>query len=373
MPNTDIHKTDALVIGAGVVGIAVARELALAGMHTILLEKEEKFGMETSSRSSEVIHAGIYYPAGSMKARMCIEGRDRLYDYCRARHVPHKNCGKLIVLANESQRPKLEEVKKRAKACDAGELREISADEVRALEPEVRGANGLFSPQTGIIDSHAYMEAMLADFHNLGGTVVYRAPVLDGECKDGSFILDIGGEDPCQIETTYLVNSAGLHAISFLHKLKGFPSAHVPKQYYAKGNYFVLNGKNPFNHLVYPVPEEAGLGIHATLDMGGACRFGPDVEWLKDTYDYSVDPQRKDSFVKAIQSYWPGLNPDSLVPGYAGIRPKLQAPHEPAADFMIQSQKTHGIHGLINLLGIESPGLTSSLALSAHVKGLLLS
>lgn len=370
----ETYTTETLVIGAGVVGLAAARALALAGSPTLLLEKNEKFGMETSSRNSEVIHAGIYYPAGSLKAQMCIEGRERLYDYCRSRGVPHRNCGKLIVLAHEGQRPKVDEVMARARACGVSELHPISASEAAALEPEVRGAGGLFSPRTGIVDSHSYMEALLADFENAGGSIAFHAPVEEGRMAHGRFLFTVGGQAPCRIEARRVVNAGGLHAIALAHTLGGFPAAHIPRQYYAKGNYFVLNAKSPFTHLVYPVPEAAGLGIHATLDMGGACRFGPDVQWLEgSTLDYSVDAARQKSFEDAIRGYWPGLPDGALAPGYAGIRTKLQAPHEAAADFVIQCPKTHGVQGLINLFGIESPGLTSSLALAEHVKRLLLS
>ncbi|HVY12596.1 MAG TPA: NAD(P)/FAD-dependent oxidoreductase [Alphaproteobacteria bacterium] len=365
--------SECVVIGAGVVGLAVARELAQAGVETYVLERESGFGMGTSSRNSEVIHAGIYYPPGSLKAWFCVEGRGLLYDYCRARSIPHRNCGKVIVATQDNQKEKLNEIEARAKASGVNSLKRLSADDVHALEPEVKAVAGLFSPETGIIDSHAFMQSLLDDFMMAGGHAVMQAPLLGAEITSDGITLRVGGKEPCTVKTRKLVNAAGLDAVRILKMFKGFPAAHIPPQYYAKGNYFILSTRSPFTHLVYPIPEAAGLGIHATLDMGGACRFGPDVEWVDDPNNLEVNPARAESFYKAIRTYWPGLMDGALQPGYAGMRPKLQAPTAVAADFVIQGKEVHGIKGLVNLLGIESPGLTSSLAIAAYTKNLLFS
>ncbi len=364
---------EAVVIGAGVVGLAVARALSLAGFEVIILERQNRIGSGNSSRNSEVIHAGIYYPKDSLKARFCVQGKERLYDYCRSRHIRHKNCGKVIVAVHDEQVPKLQEIEAKAKANGVNDLRTLSREEINAMEPEVKAVGGLFSPSTGIIDSHHYMETLLGDVQNAGGSIVYNAPVEKGEITEKGLFLDVGGAEPCRIRAKCVVNSAGLDTTRVMKSLKGFPQEHVPQQFFAKGNYFVLTTKSPFKHLVYPIPEAAGLGVHATLDLAGQCRFGPDVEWVENDSNYQVNPARGPSFYEAIRRYWPGLKDGSLAPGYSGIRPKLQTPNGPAADFIIQSEKIHKIQGLVNLLGIESPGLTSSLAIAEAVKGLLLS
>jgi L-2-hydroxyglutarate oxidase LhgO len=366
-------ETECVVIGAGVVGLAVARALAQAGRETIIIERENMIGTGTSSRNSEVIHAGIYYPKGSLKAIHCVRGKEMLYRYCAESHVPHKNIKKVIVAINEDQVEKLKEIDAKARANGVEDLRFLSKAEINNMEPNVTAVGALLSPSTGIIDSHKYMEILLGDADNAGASIVYNAPVESGVIKDGGITLSVGGADPCTITCKYLVNSAGLYAVKFLHTLKNFGAAHIPEQYYAKGNYFILNGKSPFNHLVYPIPVAAGLGTHATLDMGGACRFGPDVEWVDSPEDLAVDPTRAPSFYEAIRTYWPGLPDGALQPGYAGMRPKLQTPTGPAADFVIQGKETHGIPGLVNLLGIESPGLTSSLSIAETTKDLLFS
>lgn len=364
-------KSDCVVIGAGVVGLAVARELAKAGREVIILEQDNRIGSGISSRNSEVIHAGIYYPPGSLKARFCVEGNKRLYAYCNERHIPHKNCGKLIVATSDAQLPKLKEIHMRAMASGAHDLYLVGSAEIKAIEPEVRGIAGLFSPSTGIVDSHTLMTTLLGDVENAGGALSLNAPVETAEIMPYGMALYVGGKTPCSIKANFVVNAAGLGAIPLLKKMRGFPAQRIPPAYYAKGNYFTLSNKSPFTHLVYPLPTPGGLGVHATLDMGGNCRFGPDVEWVKDPDDFTVDPDRAGSFYASIRDYWPGLPDNSLHPGYCGIRPKLHPASQANADFSIQNVKNHRISSLVNLLGIESPGLTAALAIAAHVKDLL--
>lgn len=365
-------ETECVVIGAGAVGLAVARALALAGRETIVIERENMIGTGTSSRNSEVIHAGIYYPKGSLKAKFCVAGKGLLYDYCRERHVPHKNIGKVIVATSAEQVDKLKEIDAKARANGVEDLRFLDKAEINRMEPNVAAVGALFSPSTGIIDSHKYMETLLGDFENAGGAIVYNAPVEGGTITANGIVLRVGGAEPCNITTRYLVNSAGLYTTRFLARLENFPADKIPQQFYAKGNYFVLNGKSPFNHLVYPVPVAAGLGTHATLDMAGQCRFGPDVEWVDSPEDLVVNPERVTSFYEAIRLYWPAIQDGSLAPGYAGMRPKLQTPTGAAVDFVLQGTADHGVPGLVNLLGIESPGLTSSLAIAETTRDMLL-
>ncbi len=369
----DSFSAECVVIGAGVIGLACARAMQQAGVETYFIERESHFGMGTSSRNSEVIHAGIYYPAGSLKARFCVEGRKLLYDYCRTHNVPHKNSGKVIVASNESQIAQLDAINAKARANGVNDLKRLSKSEINSMEPEVRAAAALFSPSTGIIDSHAFMQSLLHDFITAGGHAVMEAPLEKAEILKNGIVLHVGGKEPCRVTAKKVINAAGLNAIALLKKIEGFPAAHIPKQYWAKGNYFILSGKSPFSRLVYPIPEAAGLGVHATLDMAGQCRFGPDVEWVDDPKDLTVNPSRAQRFYDAIRTYWPGLPDGALYPGYAGMRPKLQSPNEAAADFVVQDVQAHGISGLINLLGIESPGLTSSLAIADHTKSLLFS
>jgi L-2-hydroxyglutarate oxidase LhgO len=296
-----------------------------------------------------------------------------LYDYCRRHHIPHKNCGKVIVAANDSQLAKLENIDAAARANGVNDLRRLSKSEINAMEPEVVAVAALFSPSTGIIDSHAFMQSLLNDFIGAGGHAVMEAPLLKAEILSDGIRLHVGGKEPCRVKTKKLVNAAGNAAIPLLKKISGFPAQHIPAQYHAKGNYFVLSGQSPFKHLVYPIPEAAGLGIHATLDMAGQCRFGPDVEWVNSADDLKVNPDRAASFYAAIRTYWPGLPEGALQPGYAGMRPKLQNPGQAALDFLVQDKTIHGVPGLVNLLGIESPGLTSSLAIAEATKDLLFS
>ncbi|SIQ08600.1 NAD(P)/FAD-dependent oxidoreductase [Bosea sp. TND4EK4] len=358
---------DCLVIGAGVVGLAVARELALAGREVVIAEAADRIGTQTSARNSEVIHAGIYYPPGSLKARVCVEGRKRLYAYLQERGLPHKTCGKLIVATSESQKPALETIMARARASGVDTLRWLSGAEAKAMEPEVRCEIALLSPKTGVVDSHALMLSLLGECEAAGGSLALNTPITGWRRDGDGFLVDFGGDDPASYTVRMAVNAAGHGAPRLLGLLEGFPAAHVPAQHYAKGNYFALTGRQPFSHLVYPVPEAAGLGIHATIDMGGRVKFGPDVEWVQSDQDLIVDPARAERFYAAIRTYWPALPDGALVADYAGIRPKLHGPTEPMPDFRIDGPVVHGVPGLVNLLGIESPGLTSSLAIAALV------
>ncbi|WP_293797415.1 NAD(P)/FAD-dependent oxidoreductase [uncultured Bosea sp.] len=359
---------DCLVIGAGVVGLAVARELALAGREVVIAEAAEGIGTQTSARNSEVIHAGIYYPPGSLKARVCVAGRSKLYRYLAERGLPHKACGKLIVATSEAQKPALETIMARAKASGVDSLRWLSGAEAKAMEPEVRCEIALLSPETGVVDSHALMLSLLGECEAAGGSLALNTPITGWRREADGFSVDFGGQDPATYSVRTVVNSAGHGAPKLLGLLDEFPAAHVPVQHYAKGNYFALTGKQPFSHLVYPVPEAAGLGIHATIDMGGRVKFGPDVEWVESDQDLVVDPARAEKFYAAIRTYWPGLADGALVADYAGIRPKLHGPTEPMPDFRIDGPEVHGGAGLVNLLGIESPGLTSSLAIAEMVR-----
>ena len=364
------EAVECVVIGAGVVGLAVARALALAGREVMVLEKERWIGSETSSRNSEVIHAGLHYPRDSLKARFCVAGRDLLYAYCAERGLPHRRLGKLTVATSESEIATLEGVWRKAVANGVDDLEWVGGNEARALEPELVCTRAFLSPSTGIIDSHALMLSYQGDLEAAGGMVVLRAPLLEGRVTTGGFAIEIGGEEPMALDCKLLVNSGGVHAPALARRIAGIPAASIPRDYFCRGVYFTLSGRSPFRRLIYPVPEPGGLGVHLTLDLAGQARFGPDVEWI-DGVDYSVDPKRGERFYAAIRCYWPGLGDGSLQPGYAGIRPKISGPSEPAADFLVQGPAVHGVPGLVNLYGIESPGLTASLAIAAHVAGLL--
>ena len=360
------ESVECIVVGAGVVGLAVARELAQRGHETLILEAESSIGTATSSRNSEVIHAGIYYPAGSAKARFCVAGKALLYDYCEARGVEYRRCGKLIVAADEAQIPALRFIEGMARANGVDDLDWLTGGEARALEPQLNAVAALSSPSTGIVDSHGFMLALQGDFEQAGGVIALRSPLLSGR-YDGKVIhLQAGTADAMSLAASVVINCAGLYAQEVAHRIDGVPKSSIPPAYFAKGNYYVLQTKMPFSRLVYPVPEPGGLGVHLTLDLAGQARFGPDVEWVERP-DFTIDPRRADSFYAAIRRYWPGLPDGSLQPGYAGIRPKLSGPGEPAADFLIQGPDIHGVPGLVNLYGIESPGLTSSLAIAEHV------
>lgn len=360
-----MEQVDAVVVGAGVVGIAVARALALAGREVIVLDAAEGIGTETSSRNSEVVHAGIYYPAGSLKARLCVAGRDALYAYCAGRGIAHRRCGKLVVATAEDQIPKLEALRAQAIANGVTDLVPMSGEEARALEPELVCVAAFLSPSTGLVDSHAFMLAMQGDAERAGASFVFHSPVTGGAVRGDGIALDVGGAEPMTLLARTVVNSAGLHAQKLAAGIAGFPAAHVPPTYYAKGNYYQLAGRAPFSRLVYPMPNSAGLGVHITLDLAGQGRFGPDVEWT-DRIEYSVDPRRADGFYAAIREYWPGLPDGALAPGYSGIRPKIVPPGSPPADFVIAGPREHGVPGIVHLFGIESPGLTASMAIAAE-------
>jgi L-2-hydroxyglutarate oxidase LhgO len=361
-----VEQVDAVVVGAGVVGLAVARALALAGREVLVLDAAEGIGTETSSRNSEVIHAGIYYPAGSLMARTCVEGKHRLYRYCAERGVPHSNCGKLIVATTEEEAGKLEGIRQRAAANGVPELRLLSRAEALEMEPALHCTAALHSTTTGIVDSHAYMLALQGDAENAGAIFAFHAPATRGRATEDGIEIEVGGAEPMALRARLLVNAAGLHAPRLARSIAGMPEAKVPQAYYAKGNYFTLAGRSPFSRLIYPVPVPGGLGTHLTIDLGGQARFGPDVEWV-DSIDYAVDPKRGDSFYAAIRRYWPDLPDGALSPGYSGIRPKIVPPGSPAQDFVVQGAAVHGVAGLVNLFGIESPGLTASLALADYV------
>ncbi|MBM3558546.1 MAG: NAD(P)/FAD-dependent oxidoreductase [Alphaproteobacteria bacterium] len=357
------ERVDAVVIGAGVVGLAVARALARARREVIVLEAADAIGTETSSRNSEVIHAGIYYPTGSLKAGTCVAGRDALYRYCATHGVPHRRCGKIIVATDEGQAGELAAIARRAEANGAGALVPLTPEEVAAREPEVRCVAALWSPLTGIVDSHALMLAYQGDLEEAGGSIAFLAPVAGGAVGGDGVVLETGGDDAMRLACGLVVNCAGLHAQRVAAALAGFSPGKVPGTWYAKGNYYTLAARAPFSHLVYPVPEPGGLGVHVTLDMAGQARFGPDVEWIEGI-DYTVDPRRADRFYAAVRRYWPGLPDGALQPGYSGIRPKLGPQGAPAGDFVVQGPADHGIPGLVNFFGIESPGLTASLPLA---------
>lgn len=355
---------DCVVIGAGVVGLAIARALAQSGREVLVAEATEAIGTGTSSRNSEVIHAGIYYPAGSLKARLCVRGKHLLYAYCAERGIPHKRLGKLIVATSAEQAAQLEGIAQRARANGVDDLQFISGEDAMRLEPTLQCTAALVSPSTGIVDSHALMLAYQGDAENAGAQCVFHTPLVSGRVRpEGGFDLQFGGDDAMSLSCNVLINSAGLQAPALARRIDGVPAASIPTDYLCKGSYFTLSGRAPFSRLIYPVPQHAGLGVHLTLDMGGQAKFGPDTEWVG-TEDYTLDPARAEVFYAAVRSYWPALPDDALAPGYTGIRPKISGPHEPAADFVIAGPAAHGVRGLVNLFGIESPGLTSSLALA---------
>ena len=358
---------DAVVIGAGVVGLAAARALAMAGREVVVIEATETIGSATSSRNSEVIHAGIYYPADSLKARLCVAGKHRLYDYCRTRGVPHRRLGKLIAATTLDQVAELEGIKNRAAVSGVDDLEFLDADQARHLEPAVKSTGALLSPSTGIIDSHALMLALQGEAEDHGAMIAYHSRVTSGEAGPTGIRLDIAGAEPMRLTATTVINSAGLEAQAVARAIAGVPGETIPPRHLARGCYFTMTGAAPFARLIYPMPEPGGLGVHVTLDMAGQARFGPDVEWI-DSIDYEVNPARAEKFYPAIRHYFPNLADGALQPGYAGIRPKVVAEGEPAGDFMIVGPEHHGITGLVNLFGIESPGLTASLAIAEYIQ-----
>ncbi|BEP54391.1 NAD(P)/FAD-dependent oxidoreductase [Variovorax sp. V118] len=364
-----MDEIDCAVIGAGVVGLAVARALALAGREVLVLESEGAIGTGTSSRNSEVIHAGIYYPQGSLKATLCVEGRDALYSYAQARGVPHSRCGKLIVATSAEQVGQLDAIRAKAAANGVDDLVLLTAQQANAMEPQLHCVAALHSPSTGIVDSHALMLGLLGDLENAGGMLALKSPIERAECVDGAVVLIAA--DGTALRCRTVVNAAGLGAPALARRFEGMPASVVPREYFAKGSYFTLAGRAPFGRLIYPVPEPGGLGVHLTLDLGGQAKFGPDVQWVEAADDLVVDPARGERFYDEVRRYWPALPDGALIPGYAGMRPKISGPDAPAADFMIAGPASHGVPGLVHLFGIESPGLTSCLAIGRHVADLL--
>ncbi len=366
-----MEKVDCAVIGAGVVGLAIARALAIERRDVILIEAAGQIGTGVSSRNSEVIHAGIYYPRDSLMAELCVKGRKALYGFCRSHKVAHENCGKIIVATTPSEEEALDQIAKRAALNGVDDVVRLTASEAERLEPELACAGALISPSTGIIDTHGFMVALQADMEAAGGLLALHSPVLSGRVRSDGIQLDVGGADPIRLLCRWVINSAGLGATSLARRIMALDTRSVPETYLVKGNYFTLTGSgSPFSRLVYPVPVAGGLGVHLTFDLAHQARFGPDVEWVQ-TEDYSVDPSRADAFYDAIRRYWPALKDNSLQPAYCGIRPKIAPRGSPQQDFMIHGPQAHGAPGLINLFGIESPGLTASLALADYISGLV--
>ncbi|NYT85314.1 NAD(P)/FAD-dependent oxidoreductase [Pollutimonas harenae] len=362
---------DCVVLGAGVVGLAVARELALAGREVMVIEANEAIGTGTSSRNSEVIHAGIYYEPGSLKAQLCVAGKHLLYSYCDERGVPYKRIGKLIVAATPEQSAQLHRIAEHAGRNGVDDLYQISGVQARKLEPALTCDAALVSPSTGIIDSHALMLALQGDAEHQGTQCVFHTAFRQGKVLDsGEFELEFDGDEPMTLTADCVINATGLHAPSVARKLLGQPTELIPQAYFCKGSYFTLSGRSPFSRLIYPMPNNAGLGVHLTLDLGGQAKFGPDTEWI-DGEDYTLDPKRAEAFYAAVRSYWPALPDSALNPGYTGIRPKIVGPGEAAADFAIAGPATHGIPNLVNLFGLESPALTASLAIAQTVRAAL--
>jgi L-2-hydroxyglutarate oxidase LhgO len=364
-----MEQVECVVIGAGVVGLAVARALALQGVEVLVLEAASAIGTGTSSRNSEVIHAGLYYQADSLKARLCVQGKHLLYEYCAARGIGHSRCGKLLVATSLAQVAQLHDVMARAARNGVDDLVMLSGAQARAMEPALACEAAVFSPSTGIVDSHALMLALQGDLENAGGMVALNSPLAGAVCVNGAIELTAG--DGTRLSATKVVNAAGLTAPALAREFLGLAPQYVPGAWFAKGSYFTLAGRAPFTHLIYPVPQAAGLGVHLTLDLGGQAKFGPDVQWVASPDELTVDPARGEAFYAEVRKYWPGLQDGALIPGYAGIRPKIHAPEQPARDFLIQGPGDHGVPGLVNLFGIESPGLTSALAIGAHVAALL--
>jgi len=368
-----MEQVDGVVIGAGVVGLAVARALALAGREVLVLEQEAVIGQGTSSRNSEVIHAGIYYPPGSLKARLCVRGKTLLYTYCAERGVDHRRCGKLIVAHTASQAAALPAIVEQARANGVDDLVLLTREQARVMEPQLECLAAVHSPSTGIVDSHSLMLSLQGDLEHAGGLVACHSSVARLLRSADGWVVQT--EDGTRLRANTVVNAAGLCACALAQRIEGLDPMHVPQAFYAKGNYFSLAGRSPFTQLIYPAPEPdkhlAGLGVHLTIDLGGQAKFGPDVQWVDDPTDLQVDPARGEAFYAEVRRYWPGLPDGALLPGYAGMRPKISGPHEPAADFRIDGPGQHGLPGLVNLFGIESPGLTSCLAIGEHVARLV--
>jgi len=362
-------QLECVVVGAGIVGLAVARSMALAGHEVVVLEAESEIGMHTSSRNSEVIHAGLYYGDDTLKARLCVEGRALLYQYCEDRQIPHQRIGKLIVTSHKDERAKLEAIQTRALKNGVDDLSFVDSARIRELEPTVVCEAGLLSPSTGIVDSHSLMISLQADIEAGGGTVLTHSRIVRVEVTSSGFGITVEGLAET-FECKTFINAAGLCASDVAGEIRQFDTKYIERVHFAKGHYFAYQGKSPFNHLVYPLPSDGGLGVHATNDMGGSARFGPDVDWV-DTIDYAFDESRKARFVESVKKYFPDLDETRLMPAYTGIRPKLSGPGMPVRDFVIQGPSEHGVAGLVNLFGIESPGLTASIAIGNSVRDLL--
>lgn len=358
------ENIECVVVGAGVIGLAVARALALKGHEVLVLEEENAFGTHTSSRNSEVIHAGIYYPTNSLKARTCTQGKTQLYEYCRQRGVNFKQTGKLIIASNNEQLDLLKSYQARGRTNGVDDLEILSQQELHQLEPEVRGVAALWSPSSGIVDSHGLMLGLLGDIENASGSLVLRSPVMGFKPVTGGFEIEVGGA-PMKLQTRWLINSAG-HGALDLARRSGLTD--LPDSFYPAGHYFTYQGRSPFRHLIYPLPEPGSLGVHVTLDLGGQLKFGPDVDWRKGLdYTFDSDKVRQQYFEVRIRDYYPALDSNRLQPGYVGVRPRISGPGEPARDFIIAGPESHGLNGLVQLFGIESPGLTASLAIAEEV------
>ncbi len=364
-----VEHVDCVVIGAGVVDLAVARALALSGREVLVLEAEAGIGTGVSSRNSEVIHAGIYYTHGSLKAHLCVQGKQLLYRYCEERHIAHRRCGKLLVATSQEQLPQLDGIMARARANGVDDLVLLDQRQAQSMEPQLNCLAAIHSPGTGIVDSHALMLSLQGDLEQAGGMVAFNSPLAHAECTLDA--IEMVAVDGTRLRAKLVVNAAGLGAVALARQFRGLDPATLPEAFFCKGNYFTLAGRAPFSRLIYPVPQAAGLGVHLTLDMGGQAKFGPDVQWVEGADDLSVDPIRGDAFYAEVRKYWPDLKDGALQPGYCGIRPKINGPQDVNRDFMIQGPTEHGVPGLVNLFGIESPGLTSALAIGAHVVNLL--
>lgn len=366
-----MDNVDCIVVGAGVIGLAVSRQLALAGREVWVVESHPDIGMETSSRNSEVIHAGLYYETGSLKAELCLTGRDMLYAYCEERNIPHRRCGKLIVATSNAQREKLASILSQAHTNGCDEVTALTAKEARSIEPALSCVAALSSPNTGIIDSHAYMLALQGDAIHAGAAFAFNSRLKSGRTTANGVELLVRSHEGEEIEllTGTVINCAGLSAPHIATQIDGLDQTSIPTPYFAKGNYFSLSGKSPFSQLIYPVPDADGLGVHLTLDLGGCARFGPDVEWLEaGSINYEVNLTRAEKFYRAIRTYWPALPDGALQPAYAGIRPKIDGSHSMSSDFLFA---THDCPHYLGLYGVESPGLTASLAIAAHVANLI--
>lgn len=361
-----MDSVEVVIVGAGVIGLACARALSKIGKEVIVIERHASFGSETSSRNSEVIHAGIYYPLGSKKQSLCVEGRIQLYQFCQEYNISHKMCGKLIVATNPQQERQLNELYNKGINNGVTDLQRLTAEEAQRLEPELQCVAALLSPSTGIISSYEFMHTLLGDAQDKGASLALKTNFISARADETGFELQLSDPNPIQLRSKILINAAGLNAPNIARKIQGLAARFIPNAYYAKGNYFSLTGASPFSRLIYPLPEAGGLGIHLTLDLAGRAKFGPDVVWM-DEINYDVDQKNIEKFYSAIRNYWPKLKDESLYPAFAGIRPKIVSKGDPDADFLIQGSKTHGVFGLVNLFGIESPGLTSSLAIADEV------